>query len=432
ACACNSKLLAQPATPDGNAPATYQDMTAEQWGELLSSENSDERRQAAYALGRMGSQAADQLDSLVTALNDDTAGVRRYVAEAIGLIGPVAAKAVPNITAKILSIENAPVPRGERKDRPMQYILARTLGNLAANADSAKPTLEKFLEHEDPILRIEAAVAIWKIDRDERALVQLTELVKEQANPGAMEALLALRELPAEQLGDAKNIVLAGLDSSVPDIQRAAVDIAVRIEPPIYKDLLAAFPAFKSGKLPTLIAIGKLNHKTRTNILYSADADDTQLLANLHLLIRQVVPLLEESLNDEDVEIREAAAFALSELGPIGLPTVLKQTNSADETKLRSVAQTLRWTARKLPNNWGQQPRMQQIRQRLLNDFVTACGEANNSVKLDLFRLLDSFAYKNPVLDPVFRRALQNADPEIRQFAARGLARLSDTAPLTP
>jgi HEAT repeat protein len=380
----------------------------------------------------MGNDAAEQLDSLSLALDDDTAGVRRYVAEALGRIGPAAAKAVPEMAAKLLSIENTPVPRGKRQDRPMQYVLARTLGNLADNAKTAKPTLEKFIDHEDPVLRIEVSVALWKIDGDSRALAQLAELVESQANPGAMEALLALRGMEHNDSAEVKQIIFTGLNSPIPDIRRAAVDTAVHIQPPLYAELIEAVPDFTFGKLPVLIAIGKLNNKTRAQVLYSADVEDAKLLETLRLLIQRVVPLLTTQLNDENANDREAAAFALSELGPIGLPTILKQVNSPDETTRGSIAQTLRWTESKLPSNWGGQPRMLQIRERLVNDFVTACSDVHDDVKLDLYRLLDSFAYKNKLLEPVFRRALQDTDPEVRQFAARGIARLSDSAPPTP
>ena len=53
------------------------------------------RVEAAYALAQIGDAAEPAIPALMERTKDDNVEVRRYLAEAFGSLGPIAAPAVP-------------------------------------------------------------------------------------------------------------------------------------------------------------------------------------------------------------------------------------------------------------------------------------------------------------------------------------------------
>ena len=95
------------------------------------------------------------------------------------------------------------------------------LGNLGAAAKSAVPGLLKMLANDDEITRINAAVALWKIDHHPKALPTLLEMLRHGTPPEPYEAAMALGRMDADPAAVAPALldVLAAEDA---DVRRAA------------------------------------------------------------------------------------------------------------------------------------------------------------------------------------------------------------------
>jgi HEAT repeat protein len=118
---------------------------------LLSSEDPEIRWNAANTLGEI--HAVDALDPLIGALKDPADQVREHAAEALGELGPAAAKAVEPLIATLKD----PYSKARRD-------AARSIGQIGPAAKAAAPALEQ-LSKDDPqaIVRDAASLAVKKI-----------------------------------------------------------------------------------------------------------------------------------------------------------------------------------------------------------------------------------------------------------------------------
>jgi predicted NACHT family NTPase len=147
------------------------------------------RRNAAYALGNIGSEAA--IPELVKALEHSDWGVRRKAAEALGNIGSEAA--IPLLLQAL-----------KHSDWDVRRNAAEALGNIGSEA--AIPWLIKALEDSDMYVRGNAAEALGKIG-------------SEAAIPGLVQALEHshgdVRRYAAYALGN------IGSEAAIPGLVRA-------------------------------------------------------------------------------------------------------------------------------------------------------------------------------------------------------------------
>jgi len=67
----------------------------------LKSPTADVRRDAAQALGKLGTEAKAAVPALIASLKDENMFVRRYSAQSLGKIGPAAKSAVPALTKSL-------------------------------------------------------------------------------------------------------------------------------------------------------------------------------------------------------------------------------------------------------------------------------------------------------------------------------------------
>jgi HEAT repeat protein len=127
---------------------------------LLKDADRDVRVRVLTALGNLGGQAHRVLPVLraalkETAVKDDDAWVRSYAAHALLQVGP---EPDTEVAALIDSLQN--------ELEVMRFHAAIALGNLGRDARPAVPALiHTALWDQDPGVRVEAAVALWKIDR---------------------------------------------------------------------------------------------------------------------------------------------------------------------------------------------------------------------------------------------------------------------------
>jgi HEAT repeat protein len=127
---------------------------------LLKDRDPEVRVRVLTALGSLGAQAHRVLPVLraalkETAIKDDDESVRTYAAHALLQVGP---EPDTEVAGLIDSLQN--------ELEVLRFHAAIALGNLGGDARPALPVLiHTALWDEDPAVRVEAAVALWKIDR---------------------------------------------------------------------------------------------------------------------------------------------------------------------------------------------------------------------------------------------------------------------------
>src|SRR5262249_35568369 len=127
---------------------------------LLKDQDRDVRARVVAALGNFGGQAHQVLPVLraalrEAALKDDDASVRTLAAHALLQAGP---EPDAEVAGLIDSLRN--------EVDVLRFHAAAALGNLGRAARPAEPALiHAALWDEDPAVRVEAAMALWKIDR---------------------------------------------------------------------------------------------------------------------------------------------------------------------------------------------------------------------------------------------------------------------------
>jgi HEAT repeat protein len=191
----------------------------------LEGADSDARRDAAKALGELGSEAKLAVPALTKRLNDRDAFVRRFAAESLGKIGADAKSAVPKLSlalsderkevglAAVEALTRIGPPaiaaltsavKDPNKDPQVRKKAAAGLGKIGTPAHSAVPTLTDVLtgrisnnakkgkavktKGNDDDLRVEAAIALGELGRSEDT--KAIEALKSIAESKERNALL--------------------------------------------------------------------------------------------------------------------------------------------------------------------------------------------------------------------------------------------------
>jgi len=111
------------------------------------------RRWSVLALGQIGSDSHPAVAGLTKLLRDPSEGVRQAAAAALGRIGPKAKSAVPKLIAAL-----------EDPDMSVRWAAASGLAGIGPDAKEALPALRKAAKTEDRNLPREADNAIRNID----------------------------------------------------------------------------------------------------------------------------------------------------------------------------------------------------------------------------------------------------------------------------
>jgi HEAT repeat protein len=296
----------------GREEAVFRGKTVRQWAAQLTDKNDSVRWYATHALARIGPQAGAAVPALQKVL--ENRGEHEYVrggaARALGCIGPAAAPAAALLIETSASEHHVSVRR-----------------NLGPAAKPAIEALLMRLEDKDATVRVNAAVALWQIDRHPRAIRALVEMVRRGEGTGAYQATVALGELGTP--ADAAIPALAeALRSGDEDVSRAAAAALGRMGPvaiPAVRGLLAvrgdavarraveALERFGPAGVPALVEALKAPSPL-------ARSTAARALGRLGPAGHQGRSALLEAVNDKDPQVRETAAWALGQIQPAGKP----------------------------------------------------------------------------------------------------------------
>jgi HEAT repeat protein len=176
----------------------------------------DVRRFAIGALAKIGPAAREAVPALIERLKDEHGGVRRNAGWALGHIGAPAKDAVPTLIVTLNDKDKAardsavwalgrigppakaavPALIEALKIERHSELAAEALGRIGANAKAAVPTLGTLLEQSRGATKIKVALAFWRITGQEaKALPVLTAALQDRQAFVRRDAADALAEM---------------------------------------------------------------------------------------------------------------------------------------------------------------------------------------------------------------------------------------------
>jgi HEAT repeat protein len=204
-----------------NPPDRAKDI--QRWVSELQHKDPSIRWYAAHALGQLGPAAAEAVGPLRKMLpraKEPHDYVHGTAAWAIGRMGPAAQPAIPALV-ECLGSELDASERAQYVHASARRNAAWALGQFGTAAREAVPELAKLLDDEDPVVRVQAAAALWRIDRHAKAAAKLLEMLRAREPTGSYAAAVALGELGPDVPGALEALVEA-LGHPDEDTQRAA------------------------------------------------------------------------------------------------------------------------------------------------------------------------------------------------------------------
>ena len=306
----------------GEAAPTYADQPLGHWQDLLaqhvgkdSDADKQQCRRAAQALGRFGPAAKEAVPLLVQALQSPSTEVREFAVDALGRIGLEPQTVVPAIVAEA---DLPPEHINYKPLAPFRRLAARALGRFGPAATAAVPMLEKALQNEDPLYRVQAALALWKISQHPQAIPALRAALKRNESETAFEAVLAVAEIGAGAKAAAPDLVEA-LNHPDPDVRRAAASALVPLGAdqlePVAQRLSAG--GFQSPAAAVYV-LGQFLDELRPRVFYHPLMDAQQLAAATRPVVRLAAPALVRLLAHPDAEVRQTARQVVVPNGSVG------------------------------------------------------------------------------------------------------------------
>jgi HEAT repeat protein len=296
------------------------------WLNELSAANETARRNAAFALGKLGSSAHDAVPALNKVLQkDESPKVREAAAFALGEIAKESIKAAGNP-------ELVPALTAALKDE--HWIVRRSaafaLGCLEKDAAPAQEALEGLLRDAFPEVRQNAAWALGKLGVE--AIPKLRQALRDNDPLVKRDAAMALAQLEPEPVRAALDDLVELSKDGSSLVRRAAVGVLVRIIGPEDGKVTAALRALltdadeetRRNAALALSNIGGKEAAPAAPVLVDAlQRGDIELrrqaaagLKNLGPDAVRAVPGLVQALKDADLELRAHAALALGGIGP--------------------------------------------------------------------------------------------------------------------
>lgn len=420
------------------SPQTFAGKTAEAWRQVLiehldgaSADDKEACRRAAAALAQIGPSAEVAVVELARALKSPSLEVRHFSVDALGRIGPPAVAAVPAIVAEM------DLPPDHPNYAPLaafRRLAARALGRIGPGAQAAVPVLGKALRGDDPICRVEAALALWRILQEPRAIDFLAGMIDAASGEGTSaegtyEAVMALGEIgrPAEPATDA---LVAALGHPQGDVRRAAADVLARLGPGSI-DAVAERIEQDALESPAAAAyaLGQATIPLRGH-LYSPGIEQAAF-DTAAAPARRAAQALIRLLSDERDAPRHAAQRALSQAGLLAAPPLLEALGGQDAIARRAAIETLVQIEEFLPPEDAESDPLHGLKLRVLDQLLTRMQDGDPQVRAAAFRAFAEFSFgaEGGKALPLLRRALRDENLAVRKFAAQAIRGLgSDPA----
>jgi len=334
-------LLSGAALVLGQEEGTYRGKPVAAWTARLADADLRARWHATYALGQIGPDAADAVEPLSRIVADkyDYEYVRGGAAWALGRIGPGAEPAVPRL---VDTLESKPQPVAS-----VRRTIPEALGHIGPAAKPAVPVLLALLDDEDRGVRVNAAAALWKIARHDRAIPALVDMLRTGTGTLPYKAAVALGDLagavgkgdgadlperpeggfaqisPVPFSGEATAALIDALRHPDPDVPRAAARALGQIGPATIPALREALgdPSDQVGR-SAVEALGWIGPPAIPALVDALKNDNpvarataARDLGRLGPQAQEARPALIEAVDDPDPQVRTAAGWAIGRIG---------------------------------------------------------------------------------------------------------------------
>ncbi|WP_445306725.1 HEAT repeat domain-containing protein [Microcoleus vaginatus] len=295
---------------------------------LVEHSDSDVRRMAADALGKIGDEKA--IPGLLKLVEDSESDVRSSAAYALGKIGD--GKAIPALLKLV-----------EDSSYFVRSSAAYALGKIGD--EKAIPGLLKLVEHSDSDVRRVAADALAKIG-DKKAIPGLLKLVEHSDSDVRRSAADALGKIGDEQ---AIPGLLKLVEHSDSDVRRSAADALGKIgEEKAIPGLLKLVKHSSYFVRRVADALGKIGDEKAIpallKLVEDSDSDVGRSAADALGKIgdEKAIPGLLKLLEHSDSDVRSSAADALGKIGDEkAIPALLKLVEHSDYSVRSSAADAL-------------------------------------------------------------------------------------------
>ncbi len=303
--------------------------TAREWSSQLTNADAKQRRNGAFALGKMGRHAVPVLAAMMTAYRSEKdPKVKDALVFALGEIcrGAEGGVVDGDLESLFITAASAPEPYVRRS-------AAFALGCMASKSNRTRTALEGALKDREAIVRQNAASALVQFGPDappmlKTALADADALVKRDA----ATALLYLGGSNDEKFNEQ---VHAKLREVIPDllplcrephteVQRAALNVLVRI---VTSEDKAAIPSL-------LVAMEGRDIENRRNAALALSNIGGEETA-------KAVPILLDAIKNGEGDVRRQSVLAIRNIGPkaaSALPELVRLLREDPDPKMREHA----------------------------------------------------------------------------------------------
>ena len=308
--------------PSRVEPQTYLNKSAAQWQQQLTSKDARARRDAAFALGKLGPNADDAAGDLLKLLQSDAdKSVRDTAAYSLGQVCR-RGRTPPEVIEALCKIV------GSDGDGTVKRSCAVALGHCASDTAAVRQALGKALDDRQfPGVRQNAAWALGEICLRSDNL-PLSELRKALTDPDRLtrrDAALALAQIlkphAQDEAGDRQRL------TKVREQGDKAVNALLECATDDYLEL-------RKAALGALANLPLEEHKAKAIPILAAacknDNEDLEVRVNAALCLANIggeealpaVPVLRNALKNADIELKRTVALTLHQLGPTAKPAL--------------------------------------------------------------------------------------------------------------
>jgi HEAT repeat protein len=371
------------------------------------------RAQAIFALGRLGVNDQQSLETIVSRLSDPDVAVRRASVRALQMIRPDRQKMIP-LVVKLLEdsdphiamralhtiaeggAESLPALIAALDHPEARYWACLAISEMGAQAKTAVPGLVKVLADERPEVRLQAAIALAEVGPDARpAAAALVKLLADPFEPVRHTAAFALGRIGDKSAAQALGELQTSKDTLLQSLS-----------------IWALAKMYPDDKARQQAAIGHL-------VLKLADKDRAighiaaRAIAELSPPDDVIRPAMDKLIAGADAETADRIFTAYASLGPKIVPLAINALKDAPARRERALQVLLRLGEAAAPAT---------------PELVTIIQKGTPQEKSEALFIIGAIGPKADAAVAAAAAALGDADPKVKLAAAYAIGKIGPAA----